>query len=76
MNWQQGLFRLYCALWGSGAALMLATMVHELSKFGTDDWLQYAGIWLGFAVVAPAITLGLIVWVVKGFVENDRHDKI
>lgn len=74
VNWKQGLFRLYCALWGAGAVLMLGGMVYELFRFGFDDLLEYAGMWLGFAVLAPAVTLGLIVWVVKGFTVSRRQD--
>ena len=76
MNWKQGLLRLYCALWGAGAAIMLASMVYELyDHFDSEYVLEYVGMWLGFAVIAPAGALGLIVWVVRGFAGRAQQDK-
>ncbi len=75
MNWKQGLLRLYYALWSAGAVIMLAAMVYELyDSFDSKQLLEFAGMWLGFAVTAPAVTLGLIVWVVKGFAGSARQD--
>ena len=78
MDWWNGLLRIYCALWAAGAVIMLAMIVQELFHFGTDIVLdrlfEYVGIWLGFAVIAPASTLGLIVWVVKGFTGGRKQD--
>jgi len=75
MNWKQGLLRLYYALWGAGALLMFASMVYELVRFGFHGLFEYVGMWLGFAVVAPAVALGLIVWVVKGFAKGEHREQ-
>ena len=67
LDLKQGLMRLYYALWGIGAGITLMTSVYAC--FVYQEYV-YLGIWVGLALIAPAVALGLIVWVSKGFTKG------
>ncbi len=70
LNWKQGLLRLYCAIWGVAACISLVGSIYWSFFAHREIELVYIGLWLGLAVLAPALFLGLSVWVLRGFGEG------
>ncbi len=73
VNLRTGLLRLYLSVWGLGAtAALIATVFvtwNEVSR--RDDFSPvYILIWVGLALIVPAVVLKLLIWVVDGFVDS------
>ena len=71
MNWKQGLFRLYCAVWFLSVvavSVVAAYGAYTQARFGTGD-----KVFLATVVIAPAIVLALILWVVRGFERKNEQ---
>jgi hypothetical protein len=71
MNLKRGLLRLYFTAWviGSGVTLISSVWWSFFGPGAVD--LRYMGLWLGLAVIAPAVALKLLIWPIDRFSRND-----